>query len=166
MKKKPLYPAFTVGPAALFEPPAEWIARQLVDRVNSGDCRAREWLSRFVSVSAPKKGTVRTIHSDDALEDLIEAAADESVTYMWRLTPKRRITRLPAYHPLEGHGDIYATALLRVIAHDLMKRIRYCALKDCGQVYFGDIRSRWCSEACGNRHRQRTWYKNKTLGKR
>lgn len=165
MGKKPLYGAFTLDPVQLFEPAPEDIARQLVDRANSGDDRAREWLARFISVSAPRKGTVRTVYDDDALEELIDVAADESLTRARALTPKRRIARVTVYHPLEGQGDIYATALLRVIEAGLLKRIRYCALKDCGRLYFGDVRSRWCSEVCGNRHRQRTWYRKKTLGK-
>jgi predicted RNA-binding Zn ribbon-like protein len=166
MADNPLYQAFTLGPVHLFDPPPEEIAGQLVDRANSGDARARAWLTRFISVSAPRKGTVRTIHKNDDLEKLVDVAADESLTRSWALTADRRITRVVSYHTLTGQGDIYATALLRVIEAGLLKRIRYCALKDCGRLYFGDVRSRWCSEACGNRHRQRMWYRKKTMGKR
>lgn len=159
-RSKPLYwPRFTDSVTALFVElsPAD-LAAQLVALANEGDQDASNWLTKFISVSAPKKGVVRTLHSDSALEELIDRADDAKITRIPLLTPKRKVVYIEAYDPSPAH-DRYATALLRVIEAGLLQRIRYCALKDCGRLFFGDVRARWCSSACGARHRQRMFYR-------
>lgn len=186
MKRKPLahteghfdVTPFWLSPVTLFEAAPEELARQLVEIAGYGGERAqrvRRWLDQLVFTTKPKNGVTRTKYAEAAtfeqvLRQLIEEQAAADVMVMYALTEKR-LVREHAYGPC-AH-DVYATAFLRVIDAELLHRIKYCALATwsrhepgCGRLFFGDPRSRWCSEACGSVYRQRVFYRKHPKRKR
>ncbi len=127
---------------------AEDVADYMVARANLGDQEALKWISKFQKPRLTKK------EFSQLLEDLIDVAPD--VTLIKHPVRNGMLIEYRYRFPAQkAYGDLYALAMLRIIESDLLPRIRHCNSPDCGKLFFGDRRAKWCSAKCGSRNRVR-----------
>jgi hypothetical protein len=166
MSKKLLHgPLFTYSIPTLFGIDSEeTVAFQLVALANEGDKQAQHWVDGLASTPStellqeaintvgpipvylsPVLKSGKKIAFEHSFRD--DAIKTEQVALKIGLTDgeARKLAKAP----------LYALAFLRVVNAGLVNRIHRCALQECRQVFFGDVRARWCSPSCGSKHRVR-----------
>jgi hypothetical protein len=159
-------PTFRTSLLAVFEyfdPPE--LAQQMVMLAEGGDVLASNWLARLidegpssrrlldelVSAAGPIDLTItprvegRKLRFDYSYRDPSEAIRDQYL----------RITKDAAGAERAALAPRYAHAMLRIIDGKVADRIRRCDLEECGRIFFGDVRAKWCSPSCGSKVRVR-----------
>jgi predicted RNA-binding Zn ribbon-like protein len=105
------------------------------------------WFERYVQESA----------SDEIIKDL----NDELEWVRFRHVLRKTKTGTPAWQHIvdfEEAQDPFASAAY-AFAHLLgiggLRGLKRCQMPDCGRFFIGRPNAKWCSDACGSRHRVR-----------
>lgn len=158
---------FRYSLTTLFSLAATEVAAQMVVLANQGDELAQRWIGRLAKRKEPLRalvleaveaaGTVKALMWPQLMNGRTKLKflysyiddADKVVATM------RQMGRSEVEAERAARTPIYALAFLRIVEADLHKRIKRCALKECGNLFFGDLRASWCSSTCGSKHRVR-----------
>lgn len=134
--------------------PIQDVAQALVDEENAKAEAYRPledsgsamnwWVGRLVSNGVTK----------ELCRDLSLAVGQVTIPLRFMRTGP---TRFELQHTLfQGTDDeLFALAMVRIIAEGFTDKVHRCALKECRKYFVGDPRARWCSTTCGSKYRVR-----------
>lgn len=132
------------------------LAETLVKMANNGDEFAKTWVEKLIA----KRTSPAVLNLvNDAIMDVdisVQVALDAS---------RRQFGWRPQISPgpknVKSMNNAIALLIARLVNAGYVDRLRHCQLSDCGRYFVGDPRSKWCSDTCGSKFRQRKFRKGR-----
>lgn len=152
----PLYRLAT-GAALPSMVPTEVLAQRLVMEANEGNEAVLIWLDALID-NGPTLDLLKQLSAAVFEVDIPQYLTLDLDTRKFRFALRGRMTKKAAER-FRHAGP--ALAIVRLVNEDFTDRLRRCELEECRRYFVGDPRSRWCSNACGSKYRQKEYRKRK-----
>jgi hypothetical protein len=139
----------------------------MVTMAQNGDALARHWIDGVVAPGAKRALLREAVDTAGSFGAYIHPELQHGTRVEFKFTffsdkpgiDVEQVMRQVGYSADESRRiakrSLYATAFLMIWRSGHQGLMHKCQLADCGKIFFGDVRRRWCTNKCGSKARVR-----------